>query len=151
MKRILAIVFLLLLSGCKATKISPTLSSIPNDCTSLGKIIRAELSQSSGGYVYSYRVYLPPCFSAESEFRYPVLYLVPGRGGGPDSWFAAGLAKIVDALILNKKIPPLIIITTESIDGDPFGETMQARFQVKRNESIHGYQPSMMETACAFL
>jgi len=121
MKRIFAVSFLLLV-GCTATPISPPLAHIPEDCTTPGKIIRAEFSQLSGNYTHSYRVYLPPCFSAESESRYPVLYLVPGRGGGPDSWFAAGLAQIVDDLILGNQIPPFIIVATESIDSDPLGE-----------------------------
>lgn len=110
--------------GCSAAPISAPLAQLPTDCTSLREIIRTELSEPSRGSTYSYRVYLPPCFTAESEFRYPVLYLIPGLGGGPDSWFAAGLAKIVDDLILNKEIPPFIIVTTESIDSDPFGETI---------------------------
>ena len=121
MKRIFTVLFLLLV-GCKATPNSPSLAHIPENCTSSGEIIRAEISQSSRGNSYNYQVYLPPCFSAESEFRYPVLYIVPGRGGGPDSWFAAGLAKVVDDLILSNQIPPFIIVATESIDSDPLGE-----------------------------
>jgi enterochelin esterase-like enzyme len=91
---------------------------------SSGEIIRAELSQPSRGYAYSYRVYLPPCYSAESEFRYPILYIVPGLGGGPDAWFAAGLAKVADDLILSNELPPFIIVSTESTSGDPLGETI---------------------------
>ena len=121
MKRIFAVLFLLL-AGCKAAPISRPLAHIPENCASSGEIIRAEISQSSRGNSYNYRVYLPPCFSTESEFRYPVLYIVPGRGGGPDSWFAAGLAKVVDDLILSNQIPPFIIVATESIDSDPMGE-----------------------------
>jgi len=123
MNRILPVIFLFLV-GCRATPISPPLAHIPEDCKSPGEIIHGELSQSSHVAIYSYRVYLPPCFSTESESRYPVLYLVPGRGGGPESWFAAGLAKVVDDLILNNEIPPLIIVTTETIDSDPMGETI---------------------------
>lgn len=121
MKRIFVIVFLLLV-GCRATPISPPLAHLPKDCTTPGEIIRAEISEPSRGYAYNYRVYLPPCFSAESEARYPVLYLVPGLGGGPDSWFASGLARVVDDLILSNQILPFIIVTTESSDIDPLGE-----------------------------
>lgn len=123
MKRIFAVLFLLL-GGCRATPISLPLAHIPEDCTAPGQIIQAELSQPSRGYTYDYRIYLPPCYSSESEFRYPALYLVPGRGGGPDSWFAAGLTKIVDDLLLNNEIPPFIIVSAESIDGDALGETI---------------------------
>src|SRR5688572_7464602 len=103
MMRILVVLSLFFLIGCNANPISPPLAQLTTDCTAPGEIIRAELSQPSRGYAYSYRVYLPPCYSAESEFRYPVLYIVPGLGGGPDGWFAAGLAKVADDLILSNR------------------------------------------------
>ena len=124
MMRISVVLFLFFLIGCNATPISPPLAQLPEDCTTPGEIIRAELVHPSRGYAYSYRVYLPPCYSAESEFRYPVLYIVPGLGSGPDAWFASGLAKVADDLILSKEIPPLIIVSTESTSGDPLGETI---------------------------
>jgi len=115
---------MLFLIGCTATPISPPLAQLPTDCTEPGEIVHAELSQPSRGYTYIYRVYLPPCFSAEAEFRYPVLYIVPGLGSGPDAWFAAGLAKVADDLILGNVIPPFIIVSTESTSGDPLAETI---------------------------
>jgi enterochelin esterase-like enzyme len=124
MKRIFTVLFLLLVIGCSAAPISAPLAQLPTDCKSLGEIIRAELSEPSRGYTYRYRVYLPPCFTAESEFRYPVLYLIPGLGGGPDAWFSSGLAKVADDLILSNEIPPFIIVSTESTDGDPLGTTI---------------------------
>ena len=124
MKRVFVVLCLLFPIGCRAIPISPPLAQISEDCTAPGEIIDAELSQPSRGYVYNFRVYLPPCYSSQSEFRYPVLYIVPGRGGGPESWFAAGLAKILDDLILGNQISPFIVVTTESIESDPVGETI---------------------------
>src|SRR5919106_1171668 len=124
MKRILAGLFLILLCGCRPTSIPVALATLPEGCTASGEIVRAELSQPARGYAYSYRVYLPPCFSADSESRYPVLYLIPGRGSGPDALFAAGLVKIVDRLILSQEIPPLIVVTTENTNSDPLAETI---------------------------
>ena len=124
MKRIFAVILLIIVVGCSVTPSSVSLAHIPENCTTPGEIIRAELSQPSRGYAYSYRVYLPPCYSAESEFRYPILYIVPGLGGGPDAWFAAGLAKVADDLILSNELPPFIIVSTESTSGDPLGETI---------------------------
>ncbi|HJR79971.1 MAG TPA: alpha/beta hydrolase-fold protein [Anaerolineales bacterium] len=98
------------------------LSTLLNGCAAPGEIIRAEPSQPRWGYPYSYRVYLPPCFSADTEARYPILYLVPGRSSAPDAWFAAGLAEVTDRLILSVEIPPLIIVTTENIESDPLAE-----------------------------
>ena len=99
-------------------------ATLPDDCRDSGEIIRAELSQPKRGYPYSYRVYLPPCFSADSEARYPVLYLVPGRSSAPDTWFNPGLAEVVDSLILSGEISPFIIVTTENIDSDPMADTI---------------------------
>jgi enterochelin esterase-like enzyme len=124
MKQIIANFFLILLSGCGTISSSTTLATLPEGCKASGEIIRAELSEPTRGYAYSYRVYLPPCFSAESESKYPMLYLVPGRSSGPDSWFNLGLAEIVDGLILSGEIPPLIIITTENTDFDPMAEAI---------------------------
>lgn len=100
------------------------LAALPEGCASPGEIVRAELSQPKRGYPYDSRVYLPPCFATGSEAHYPVLYLIPGRSSSPDSWFAAGLAKEVDRLILAGEIPPLILVTTENIESDPQAETI---------------------------
>jgi enterochelin esterase-like enzyme len=124
MKRIFGVIISLLLIGCNARPNSPPLAQLPTDCTSAGKIVPGELSQPSRGYAYSYRVYLPPCFSNESDFHYPVHYIIPGLGGGPDGWFAAGLAKIADDLILGNEIRPFIIVSTESTSGDPLAVTI---------------------------
>src|SRR5688572_19174045 len=113
-----------LLSGCGLSPAPKPLTALPEACTDPGTVVRADLPEPTRGYPYSYRVYLPPCFSAESEFRYPVLYLIPGRGSGPDAWFAAGLVKIVDRLILSQEIPPLIVVTTENTNSDPLAETI---------------------------
>jgi len=53
-----------------------------------------------------------------------VLYLVPGRSSAPDTWFAPGLAEIVDNLIFSGEISPFIIVTTENTDFDPMAETI---------------------------
>ena len=126
MRKLFALISFLLLSGC-ASAPSPTaisLADLPEGCHTPGEIVRAELAEPARGYPYTYRVYLPPCFSAEGDARFPVLYLVPGRASSPDSWLAAGLPEEVDRLILAGEIPPLIIVTTENIDADPQAETI---------------------------
>ena len=122
MKRIAVCLLLILLWGC--TPVDVQRATLPEDCRASGEIVRAELSQPKRGYPYSYRVYLPPCFSADSEARYPVLYLVPGRSSAPDTWFNPALAEVVDNLILSGEISPFIIVTTENIDSDPMADTI---------------------------
>jgi enterochelin esterase-like enzyme len=87
-------------------------------------VIAADLPQPTAAEAYSYRVYLPPCYEADSGYRYPVLYLIPGSKSSPDSWLKAGLAAEMDRLILGKKVPPLIVVITTNTDADLQGETI---------------------------
>jgi len=121
--RRLGYLVLFLLCGCGLGTPSKPLAVLPEACTAPSQLISADLSKPAG-LAYRYRVYLPPCYSAESEEHYPVLYLVPGRSGAPDAWFAGGLAKVVDDMILSKEIPPFIIVATENIESDPLAETI---------------------------
>ena len=124
MKRLPGIALLIFLCGCGLNQTSGPIASLQEECTAPGTIISSDVPETARGYPYTYRVYLPPCFSAESESRYPVLYLVPGRNGAPETWFAAGLTDVVDRMILSREIPPFIIITTENTDSDSMAETI---------------------------
>lgn len=117
-------ILLFLLFGCGPNPASSPFTTLPVGCTAPGTITSTELPQPKRGYPYSYRVYLPPCYLAEAEPGYPVLYIVPGRSSGPDTWFAAGLADVVDSMILNREIPPFLIVSTENTDNDPLAETI---------------------------
>jgi enterochelin esterase-like enzyme len=120
--RILVLPFLLW--GCRPGPAPEALAALPQGCTTPGTIVSADLPQPARGYPYSYRVYLPPCYSSDGGSRYPVLYLVPGRNGAPDSWFAAGLTEVVDGTILAGEILPFLIVTTENIQSDPLADTI---------------------------
>lgn len=124
MKTILLVLVAILAWGCGPVAAPDGRADLPEGCTGSGEIVRAELPQPRRGYPYGYRVYLPPCFAPESGLRYPVLYLVPGRSGSPDTWFAAGLAEVLDHSILSGEVPSLIVVTTENIDFDPMVETI---------------------------
>lgn len=122
MKHTLQCVWLFILCGCGLAPTPQPLSTLAEGCQTPGTLISADLPQPVTATSYSYRVYLPPCYSAESDSRYPVLYLVPGRSSSPEAWFAAGLADVVDGMILHKDIPPFIIVATENIESDPLAE-----------------------------
>src|SRR5215208_5656012 len=127
MKKIVPFIFIILLWGCTLGRTPAKLAKLPKECPATGasgEIVRAELATPKRGYPYSYRVYLPPCFAAESGARYPVLYLIPGRSSAPDTWFNPGLAKIVDGLILSTEIPPFLMVTTENTDNEPMADTI---------------------------
>lgn len=121
--KLLVLSSILFLSGCRLGQ-TPKPTLLPEGCTTPGTIISAALPPPTTGSAYNYRIYLPPCYSSESDSRYPVLYLVPGRSSSPDTWFTAGLAEVVDRMILGEAIPPFIIVTTENIDDDPMVETI---------------------------
>ena len=64
-------------------------------------------------YGFSRRVlvYTPPGYETNKDIRYPVLYLLHGRGGTEDGWIVIGRANvIVDNLLAEKKAEPLVII-----------------------------------------
>jgi enterochelin esterase-like enzyme len=114
----------ILLCGCGLAPTPEPFTTLKERCSTPGTIIAADLSQPVTVSSYSYRVYLPPCYVTETNSHYPVLYLVPGRSSGSDTWFASGLAEVVDGMILHKDIPPFIIVTTENIESDPLAETI---------------------------
>lgn len=54
-------------------------------------------------------VYTPPCY-LESELSYPTLYMLHGATETDQQWVDLGLIEVVDDLITQGEIPPLIII-----------------------------------------
>ena len=60
-------------------------------------------------------VYLPPSYRAESERRYPVVYLLHGYTGNNGSWFETGsdgfnLKPILDDLMSSRSIGEMIVV-----------------------------------------
>jgi enterochelin esterase-like enzyme len=55
-------------------------------------------------------IYLPPCYDELPDQRYPVLYLLHGQTYTDDQWVRLGAVKVMDKLLLNKEIPPFIIV-----------------------------------------
>lgn len=56
------------------------------------------------------RIYLPPCYASRLELRYPVLYLLHGRGFTEDQWERLGAVAGADELIAADEIAPLLIV-----------------------------------------
>lgn len=56
-------------------------------------------------------IYLPPHYSANSNTRYPVLYLLHGSGGDENAWEESGRAiQILDNLIAEGRCKPMIVV-----------------------------------------
>ncbi|HKK43773.1 MAG TPA: alpha/beta hydrolase-fold protein [Bacteroidales bacterium] len=58
-------------------------------------------------------VYTPPGYNPSSVQQYPVFYLRHGGGGNETSWYVEGCAaKILDNLLAQGKITPMIVVMT---------------------------------------
>ena len=90
-------------------------SSQPQSSTlvSLGTIKSDGLQSTALHRQMSFRIYLPPAYSATT--RYPVLYLLYGYGGNQDSFFGGflDLHSVADRLIAARSIDPLIIVVPD--------------------------------------
>jgi enterochelin esterase-like enzyme len=103
---------------------SAPLPALMDGCDQNGQVLDGEVKETARGYPYVFTIYLPPCYADQPDARYPVFYFVPGRGGGPEAWFSAGIHSIADELILNHMLPPFIIVTTGNTDNDPQATTI---------------------------
>ena len=118
-----------ILAGCvfapKPSPVSsPTLAPV---CGEAGTTEMESIPSSTPGVAYQFEVYLPPCYTSQPDRRYPVLYLIPGRTSGPETWINAGAAKAADAMIHAPEIPPFIIISTQDTDNDPQAGDIQTQ------------------------
>ncbi len=102
--------------GC-APRSAP-LSALKDGCSEQGKVLEDEIETPLRGYPYRFEIYLPPCYAEQTETSYPIFYFIPGSGGYPSLWFSAGINKIADQLILDEKMPPFIIVTTDNTDNE---------------------------------
>ena len=119
----LILILIFFLTGCSGYAKLPQLAS---NCQNPGTIINTQVEATERGYPYRFAIYLPPCYEADISTGYPVIYLIPGRGGGPGDWFSAGAGEIADELILSGDLPPFIIVTTESTNNDAYAEAIYA-------------------------
>jgi len=55
-------------------------------------------------------IYLPPCYGAETDQRYPVLYLLHGQTYIDDQWVRLGIPQAANQLILSGQVPPFIVV-----------------------------------------
>jgi enterochelin esterase-like enzyme len=56
------------------------------------------------------RIYLPPCYEANPEKRYPTLYLLHGLQSTDSQWDELGIDETANRLISEGTVPPFIIV-----------------------------------------
>jgi enterochelin esterase-like enzyme len=76
-----------------------------------------------------YSVFLPPCYDAQPERRYPVLYLIHGMNYNNDQWDRLGADEAADALAAAGEVSPFIIVMPRDRswaqpDEDLFGQVL---------------------------
>lgn len=65
-------------------------------------------------------VYTPPGYDRDASIRYPVLYLLHGRGEDETSWAAQGrVGHILDNLIAEQKARPMIVVMERGVARRP--------------------------------
>ncbi len=94
----------------------PSATPLPTACAEPGQVETHWLPDPRGDGELPLRVYLPPCYAAQPEARYPVLYLLHGLGYDETQWLDLGLAQTADALIAAGELPPLLIVLPRDPD-----------------------------------
>ncbi|GAA4210651.1 alpha/beta hydrolase [Actinocatenispora rupis] len=107
----------------------PAMVGYPGDTRVSGD---TDLPRGSGSLVASIRLgssalrvptqtvylYLPPGYRSGATLRYPVLYLYGGWPGRSTDWLAAGrLPEMMDALIAQHRIQPMIVVMPDTTLG----------------------------------
>ena len=90
-------------------------------------------SEALGGY-RSMVVYLPESYQT-SGLDYPVIYLLPGGDGGVGSWYLTDFAPVLDDMIADGLIDPMIVVEPDSNRTSPPQEWIQQGF----NDQIFHY------------
>jgi enterochelin esterase-like enzyme len=75
-----------------------TFTPIPLPCLSQPGEIRQDVISYTNP-PQEFLVYLPPCYSEQTDLRYPVLYLLHGQTYTQDQWVRLGAPRIADRLI----------------------------------------------------
>lgn len=93
-------------------------------------------------------VYLPPCY--DNEKQYDIFYFMHGGGDGAESYFFGegreGLLKnMLDHMIKDKLIKPLIVVTPTFYTGGTDGSVQSAYEHVKKfsNELVKDLMPAV--------
>lgn len=93
-------------------------------------------------------IYTPPCYG-KGKKRYPVLYLLHGSGGDENAWLELGhTARIMDNLIAEGKIEPMIVVMPNGNSGKQAapGETSEnLSYRPAMTNQLKGYKDGRYE------
>jgi enterochelin esterase-like enzyme len=116
----------LALAGCSAAATpAPTEALTPTpECAEDGRVEQTRIESPTLGFPIDAAYYLPPCYDRHTWASYPVLYLIPGRGGSMTAWNSAGAAEEANEMIRAGEIPPFVIVSTSNYSTDAHGQAL---------------------------
>jgi len=82
----------------------------PSCLSKLGRIEQMFFPSDIISDTVRYRIYLPGCYDAMPNERFPVLYLLHGQGSTDDQWERLGVPQKMDALLHAGMIPPFLVV-----------------------------------------
>ncbi|MBI5424524.1 MAG: esterase family protein [Opitutae bacterium] len=91
-----------------------------------GKLIAGSCASTALGHVVDYVAYLPTGYDGASPRAYPTLYLLHGRGDTMQAW--RQVTPLLDAMIAEGKIPPLIAIMPDAPSSRRAGYYVDSQF-----------------------
>ena len=91
-----------------AASVGVALFSAATARADVGRITAHAFRSAALGGPLSYLVYLPSGYEASGETRFPVVYLLHGRGDSMEAWRT--IAPDLDRMIETKQIPPVIAV-----------------------------------------
>lgn len=89
---------------------TPTATPDPGCTETVGTLQERSIDSKFVGKAVPFIVYTPPCYDPESEFRYPVLYILHGQSYTQDQWVRLGMPATADVLISAGELPPFLIV-----------------------------------------
>jgi enterochelin esterase-like enzyme len=75
-----------------------------------GQVMDAYFKSDVVGRQQHYFIYLPPCYDARSDVRYPVVYLLHGIPMDENHWLDEGIVEAADKLFGSGELPPFLIV-----------------------------------------
>jgi enterochelin esterase-like enzyme len=106
-----------------------TAAPSPTACTASSRREEGTLRHDLLKLPMEYTVFLPPCYGAQPEQRYPVLYLIHGQNFNHDQWERLGADELAGELIAAGELPPFILVLPRDRSWaqpseDPFGRVL---------------------------
>jgi enterochelin esterase-like enzyme len=88
-----------------------SVAKLDNACAETkGQVVDGYFKSDVVGRRQHYFVYLPPCYDANLNARYPVVYLLHGIPMDERHWLDEGLVEVADRLFSSGELPPFLIV-----------------------------------------